>query len=329
MKALQIMTAAALILAGGCATTSNSDEQYRLLTQQMQQLNKNLETLTKQIEKYNRQMTSRPGNTIVRNRGDIKTLATIRLPQNPTDEQIMEYVQKIVIATYEQNTFSKNDIQVTLLKKIGTGHLTLLAPLLNGHSFHFSHALPSLVGKEDKEVALKLLPQIPDLIQPIVQHGWIEEAKEIYFTALQNQDDTWTNCQYANYFAKTPEDRKRLIKLYETGKNTSRLYSLISTFEDIDLKKITDNAWKNHRYALDRIKADYAKHAALAGNLDALNDWLQIMVRKPYVRGNVADDAALLTGQTGDIRQILSWFNKNKSKLYFDEKEKTFKVREK
>ena len=44
MKALQIMAAAALILAGGCATTSNNDEQYRLLTQQMQQLNKNLET---------------------------------------------------------------------------------------------------------------------------------------------------------------------------------------------------------------------------------------------------------------------------------------------
>ena len=37
----------------------------------------------------------------------------------------------------------------------------------------------------------------------------------------------------------------------------------------------------------------------------------------------------MLTGQTDDIRQILSWFNKNKSKLYFDEKEKTFKVREK
>ena len=37
----------------------------------------------------------------------------------------------------------------------------------------------------------------------------------------------------------------------------------------------------------------------------------------------------MLTGQTGNIRQILSWFNKNKSKLYFDEAEKTFKVREK
>ena len=68
---------------------------------------------------------------------------------------------------------------------------------------------------------------------------------------------------------------------------------------------------------------------ALAGNPDALNDWLLIMARRNYIRGNAADEAAMLTGQTGNIRQILSWFNKNKSKLYFDEAEKTFKVREK
>ena len=161
MKALQIMAAAALILAGGCATTSNNDEQYRLLTQQMQQLNKNLETLTKQLEKYNRQATQKTGNPIVRNRGDIKTLATIKLPKNPTDEQIIEYVQKISNATRGQNVFAPDDIQVTLLKKIGPGHLALLDPFLSESSHHLHYALPSLVGKADKKAALKHLPQVP------------------------------------------------------------------------------------------------------------------------------------------------------------------------
>lgn len=331
MKALQIMAAAALILAGGCATTSNNDEQYRLLTQQMQQLNKNLETLTKQLEKYNRQATQKPGNSIIRNLGDIKTLATIKLPQNPTDEQIIEYVQKISNATRGQNVFAPNDIQVTLLKKIGPGHLALLDPFLSESSHHLHYALPSLVGKADKKAALKHLPQVPDLIKPIVQHGWIEEAKEGFFMALQHRYNTWTACQYAKYFTKTPKDRSRLIELYETGKDTSRLYSLISTFKDIDLKKITDNAWKNHRYAQDWIKANYAKYAAMVGNLDALYDWLSILARNSYMSNNTDNNITLvmLTGQTDDIRQILSWFNKNKSKLYFDEKEKTFKVREK
>ena len=100
---------------------------------------------------------------------------------------------------------------------------------------------------------------------------------------------------------------------------------------DIDLKKITDNAWKNHRYAQDWIKANYAKYAAMVGNLDALYDWLSILARNSYMSNNTDNNITLvmLTGQTDDIRQILSWFNKNKSKLYFDEKEKTFKVREK
>lgn len=56
--------------------------------------------------------------------------------------------------------------------------------------------------------------------------------------ALQHRYNTWTACQYAKYFTKTPKDRSRLIELYETGKDTSRLYSLISTFKDIDLKKL-------------------------------------------------------------------------------------------
>lgn len=183
----------------------------------------------------------------------------------------------------------------------------------------------------DKKAALKHLPQVPDLIKPIVQHGWTEEAKEGFFMALQHRYNTWTACQYAKYFTKTPKDRSRLIELYETGKDTSRLYSLISTFKDIDLKKITDNAWKNHRYTQDWIKANYAKYAAMVGNLDALYDWLSILARNSYMSNNTDNNITLvmLTGQTDDIRQILSWFNKNKSKLYFDEKEKTFKVREK
>ena len=69
----------------------------------------------------------------------------------------------------------------------------------------------------------------------------------------------------------------------------------------------------------------------MVGNLDALYDWLSILARNSYMSNNTDNNITLviLTGQTDDIRQILSWFNKNKSKLYFDEKEKTFKVREK
>ena len=59
-------------------------------------------------------------------KADPEALSKITLPANPTKEQAREYVRKIMVASQNQNSFSSDDPQVSMLEQVGPDNLVQL-----------------------------------------------------------------------------------------------------------------------------------------------------------------------------------------------------------
>ncbi len=57
---------------------------------------------------------------------DLEALGKIKLPENPTKDQVRDYVAKIIAASRDQNTFSDSDPQVAMLQQVGPDNLDVL-----------------------------------------------------------------------------------------------------------------------------------------------------------------------------------------------------------
>uniref|UniRef100_UPI00266C5F55 DMT family transporter n=1 Tax=Victivallis vadensis TaxID=172901 RepID=UPI00266C5F55 len=119
---------------------------------------------------------------------DLKKLSGISvLPEKPTDRQISEYLAEIEEASRGQRVFGSQDPQVDLLRRVGPGHLKLLIPYLDRKiSSYLCWALPALVGEEEKELVISLLPEREEFLGIVVDRGWAEEARSEIVQLLKN-----------------------------------------------------------------------------------------------------------------------------------------------
>ena len=79
-------------------------------------------------------------------RPNLKALQKIKLPENPTEDQVQEYIDSIIMASEGQNRWSPRDPQVRMLAKLGRERLKLLIDALgSGGSYYLGEAIKQLV----------------------------------------------------------------------------------------------------------------------------------------------------------------------------------------
>ena len=267
-----------------------------------------------------------------RDGANLEELDKISLPDNPTKNQVIEYIRKIGIVSSTQNTYSDSDPQVSMLTKIGNENLELLlkANLNHQSEFYATPAIARLAQTKDKEIILKYLPFKKKLVKVVIQKGWEKDAKMILYNELR-QIPPYLPTEWIQAIANLQEaciyeDLKQYMIL---GSNKSWTYEAIKLLPGIELDDAVSEAWKNAKRD-NWSKNSFAPIALAHGQSDAISVIIDSLDSPPndhnavrYPRKHILQ-YTYATGSNNDIR---NWYYKNKGNLYFDKEKQKYIVK--
>ncbi len=263
---------------------------------------------------------------------NIKALEKISLPENPTKNQILTYIEKICILSAKQSSFSDSDPQVSMLTQIGHENLELLLNINCNHQIEFYtiSAISLLAQPEDKALILQYLPLKKELVKIVTQKGWEKDAKLILYNELK-QMPHYLPIEWIKAIANLQdpliyEDLKQYLIL---GSNKKWTYEAIKMLPGIALENTVIQAWKNakrdrwSRNTFAPIALAYGQSDALSAIVESLdspaNDYNAVRYPRKYIL-----QYTYVSGSNNDIRE---WYDKNKSNLYFDKAKKKYIVK--
>jgi peroxiredoxin/endonuclease III len=260
---------------------------------------------------------------------DEEALAKIKLPADPTDEEVRNYIREIRRITKDQNSFSSQDPQVEMLTRIGPEHLDMLIDTFRlnpRRSYHIKYAINRLARAEDKDLILAALPRLPDLIEAVVDNGWVEEARPILIAKLKARPDHLpTKWVTAVASFKDPETYDDLKNYFIYCWSPSMVYSAIKDLPGIDLTDAVAQAWERAKYGREFQTAMMAPVAIEFGHLDALEQAVKdIDVDSGTRVHNARKLVTRFTDARGSDNEIREWFKKNKDRLTFDKEKGRF-----
>ncbi|MDD2237702.1 MAG: hypothetical protein PHG65_10900, partial [Kiritimatiellae bacterium] len=212
--------------------------------------------------------SSRPRRYVEKTREgpDQEILATIVLPENPTREDVIDYVKEILTDSDCQRRYSSRDPQVDMLVAVGPENLDVL--LMDGYQYYAFLAVKQLAGPEHKELIIAQLPDYHNLIDVVVGQGWVDEVSDTLVAELkkdpENLPTAWIKAVADLKDPATYDDLKRyLIR----GNGRSGTYGAIKDLPGIDLQDAVDQAWRRVRYdAHDYQKRDMVSVAIQYGH---------------------------------------------------------------
>jgi hypothetical protein len=272
-----------------------------------------------------------------RRQADTTELKKIKLPENATEEQVKEYIQKIVDASRKQNSFSSEDPQVRMLHRIGPKHFHLLLesmestghPYAFGGNYHVRQAVLKLAREEHKMLILAALARLPFLVQIISDRGWEKDARIILLAELRSGDQRlpteWITAVADLRDPKTYNDLKRYLVDQDNRHST---YEAIRDLPGIDLTDAVAKAWTERGHH-DWEKTGIAKVAVQYGHLDALEYLIDLLQDEQRNRWQTSSIRALLRRHMdfyGSTKEMAEWLKKNKGGIVFDNDTKKFKV---
>jgi len=217
-----------------------------------------------------------------------------------------------------------------MLSRIGPEHLDILIDILRlnpQRSYHIKRAINRLARSEHKDLILEALPRIPDLIEAVVDNGWVEEARPILIEKLKTRPDSLpTKWVKAVASFKDPETYNDLKEYFIYCWSPSMVYHAIKDLPGIDLTDAVAKAWERAKYGHEFQSTMMAPAAIEFGHLDALERAVKDI---DVDSGNRVHNARKLvmrfTEARGSGDDIRKWFENNKDRLTFDrEKDKFF-----
>jgi len=260
---------------------------------------------------------------------DAATLAAITLPDNPSRDQVKDYIQRIVAASTGQNQSSGSDPQVAMLEKVGDANLDLLLdPQSAGGGMvpvFIVRAVGDLAEDQDQALILSHLKDYPMLIQVVQKKRWEQAAKPILLESIRafpdNGDPEWFSV-IAGY--KDPATYPDLTRVFVVSMNKYLIFQDMKHLPGFDLKGAVDQAWEHQKTTpVDATSDDYqmAVLAAPYGHRDALDYLVQVLSLHSATPnwlpgpGEAIHDAVEISSTVTDIP---AWYAANKDNLQFD-----------
>jgi len=263
---------------------------------------------------------------------NLEELDKITLPENPTKDQIIEYIRKISRVSAKQRSYSESDPQVFMLMKIGNDNLELLLNTNLNHEVEF-YAIPAinhLAQSKDKELILKYLPFKKDLVKVVIKKGWEEDAKSILYNELR-QIPQYLPTEWIKAIANLEEpcvydDLKQYLIL---GSNKRWTYETIKMLPGIELENAVKQAWENAKRD-QWSKNSFAPIALAYGQSDALSVIIESLDSPHNDYNSVRNPRKHIlqyTYASGSNNDLRAWYNQNKSNLYFDKEKRKYIVK--
>jgi len=255
-------------------------------------------------------------------------LGRIQLPENPSPEDVREYIQAIDQASSGQQRWGSDDRQVAMLKEIGPEHALLLAET-TPDSYYLRFALPALITNEHQAWVLDHLRAYPWLAEVVWKNGWTEAARPVLLRGLKERwDDLPQAWIKAVASFEDPATYHDLVNYLVNGDNREATYRLLSKLPEIDLDDAVSRAWKNAKYEPDYKTRELLPVAIAHGHIDALRiGILDVLGSSPGDAG-IRKAIRKHTGLDLPDDEIRDWFRANEKKLRFDNSTGLYRVQD-
>ncbi len=333
---LLIFSAGPAVMADEGTTDTNA-----AILKELRELRAMLAEIKAELAELKNQMkASRPSEDPTRSKGpDLKALQKIKLPENPTEDQVRDYIDSIIMASKGQRIWSGRDPQVRMLVKLGRKRLKLLIDALgSGRSYHLIKAIEQLATEADKQLIIDELRRHHGLVEIVLREGWEKDAKDTLVRVLATRPRSLpTEWIKAVGRLKDPKTYDDLKAYFLEGLNPHYTYKALVDLPNFDLAGAVAEIWdfiKDYPTEPSDLM-DYGRKNSVAiiavgyGHLDALeflvkqqlepqeDSWTYKSIRHAILRHS---------DFSGSKAEIADSFEKHKHSLVFDSKKKKFVI---
>ncbi len=268
---------------------------------------------------------------------DHQALSRVKLPENPTEAEVREYVSRVLAASEGQRTFSSADPQVLMLALVGPEHVDALVRAANWTPMADVHIVPAirrLAGAEHKDLILDALPRLPQLVRVVLDRGWLHDARDTLVEGLrQHPDYLPTEWVEAVASFRDPDTYEELKQYLVHGTNRAHTYRAIKDLPGIKLSDSVAEAWRRASHSeweatsMAPIAMEYGHLDALAYAVRTLTDPSPSEQRR-YDNWRLWGPVGRHTDAPRSAEGLKSWFAQNEDRLVFDPETKMFRVKE-
>ena len=330
-----------LSLVGQSAWAEESPDPRAAILRELREVREQLRQIAEKLREIRRRVdeaefaASRPTSGGL----DLAVLKKIMLPDNPTREQVRQYVIRICEVSEGHYIWLPSDPQAEMLGRVGRKWLPVLLDTWNSHGrnvapIYLEHALVHIATEKDKQLIVEALPANHSLVRVISRKGWEAAAKDTLTSVLASRPNIlhpdWIE---ATARLRDPNTYEDLMAYLVKGANPHRTYESIRSVPGLDVSGAVAEAWAAARSRRDSLtKFWIAVIAVEHGHLDALEYLVAFYEQKPKLAfgwqskraGSVIRSRASFSGP---MEEVGNWFKKNKNNLEFDAHGKKFVVR--
>ncbi|HEX8914244.1 MAG TPA: hypothetical protein VF796_17985, partial [Humisphaera sp.] len=250
-------------------------------------------------------------------------LAGIVLPPNPTRDDVVRYVRRIMRVAGSQNHFASTDPHIDMLARVGPEHLDVL--LAEGDDRFYMPRVVAKVAREDQKAqVIAALKRHPDLVSAVRERHWDGDAKQVLVDRLRQSP---TDISYLNLPPewiqavadfRDPETYPLLRRYLASGSNPWWTYQAVSGL-DIDLDEWVAHAWMRRRAEVRGLGAfvglgdrwsDFEKVAVQHGHAEALDrlfNALRDARADRWRRESAREAVTAVTEATGSDAELVAW----------------------
>lgn len=338
MRTLVCLAAAGALLCPSWALAAEKEPvTLDVVYKELQEVRRAIHELRARVERMERQLEvieasqPFPGHE----RGpDRVALARIKLPENPTKQQVREYVSEILRLSRGQNVFSTRDPQARLLTRVGRKNVDVLleyAGAANG-GLYVSEVINRLATEDHKASIIDALAYERGLVEVVWRKRWEHDARKILIDELRTRPDflptEWIEAVASFQDPETYDDLKAYLV---NGGNRHLTYEAIKDLPGIQLEEVVAKAWERAKREGGWAAMTMGKAAIGFGHIDALQCAVNELGAPPWRPDRMHDAREVVLRHIefrGTNAEIRRWFHTNKDKLVFDQDTKKFRVRE-
>lgn len=264
----------------------------------------------------------------------LQVLKRIRLPDNPTDRQVRDYILKISAVGFP--LYFETGPLIQKLTEVGPEHLTILldigTQLERSCAFFISEAVGHLAGPEHKSLILEHLAAFPGLIEIVNRQGWTGEAKKIILDRFQKNPARLPGEWIETIIGFRDPSTYPLLENYFLSKPPyalHRVYDRANRLPGLDLYDAVEAIWNKmtlHRgYTYAGKRLPLLIMALEWGQTEALDIAAALLSGREM---SAEDEKALwqvflrTTGYKGEKSKVREWVNSNRKRFSFDKTKK-------